>query len=376
MGNRRDEDRRGGGPRHPRDDHQRGHGHPMGRGPEDAGPERGSGRDSSRDWHVAPGRHRDPWYPSRDLDRDRDYRTLQEDRDRLDYEIDRDFGDSAREMDRARPPGRSHDDYYRALDRRARAMDPERIARRPGYSPSGTFRALDERSPRDASRGGPPSRPPPRDGPPPHRQGEVGHTRYGQRGVDEWDEPDAWLDELRELGPRERPAEADVRLGGTQPSGHGPGVENMAPPVTGFSTSPSRRGDHDLGHGGYVGSGARPRPPMDARRAATGRPPRGYQRGDTRIRADICDRLMQGWMDVGDVEVQVEDGVVTLMGRVRGRDEKRAIEDVADAVLGVKEVLNHIRLDRTEGVLHPPSSREPLQATGEEEEDEHGPLHA
>ncbi|MCE9673550.1 BON domain-containing protein [Myxococcus stipitatus] len=297
------------------------------------------------------------------------------DHDRLDYEIDRDFADSARQLDRARGPGagRSHDDYYRALDRRARDLDPERIARRPGYSPSGTFRALDEPPPRGFGRGGRG----PRDEAPFHRQGEVGrgHSRYGQRGVDAWDEPEAWLDELRELRPRERPAEADVRLGGTQPSGHGPGVENMAPPVVGFSTSRSRRDDHELGHGGHAGGALPPRPPLDSRRGATARGPRGYQRADARIHADICDRLMQDWMDVSDVEVQVDDGVVTLLGRVRSRDEKRAIEDVADAVLGVKEVLNQVRLDRTGGVLHGPASQEPLEPLGDVEE-ERGPLHS
>ncbi|AKF86425.1 hypothetical protein MFUL124B02_26555 [Myxococcus fulvus 124B02] len=362
------------GRRHPRSEHE---GPPAWRAG-DPGHHRGPPRHEHHEHHARPGRdsHRSDWdarrdfeHPSRDLDLDRDYRTLRGDRDSLDYEIDRDFGDAARALDRAHEYGRDFD-RDRELDRRARHFDPERIARRPGYSPSGTFRALDEDAPR---RHGPPDdrggahRGPWRDAPSDSlRRGDVGpgHSRHGRRGADAWDEPEAWMDELRELRPRERPAEADVRLGGTQPSGHGPGVENMAPPQVGFSTSATRADDHDLGHGGYAGGSSRTRAPR-------GRGPRGYQRGDDRIRADICDRLMQEWMDASDVGVQVLDGVVTLAGSVRSRDEKRAIEDVTESVLGVKEVLNHLRLHRSGGVAHPPSSQAPLQVP-----DDDGSLHS
>ncbi|MBZ4401666.1 BON domain-containing protein [Myxococcus faecalis] len=396
------------GRRHPRSEHE---GPPAWRAG-DPGHHRGPPRHEHPEHHARPGRdsHRSDWdarrdfeHPSRDLDRDRDYRTLRGDRDSLDYEIDRDFGDAARALDRAHEYGRDFD-RDREMDRRARHFDPERIARRPGYSPSGTFRALDEDAPRrhgppddrggahraswrdapsDSLRRGDVSPSHSRHGPPDDRggahrgrwrdapsdslrRGDVGpgHSRQGRRGADTWDEPEAWMDELRELRPRERPAEADVRLGGTQPSGHGPGVENMAPPRVGFSTSATRADDHDLGHGGYAGGPIRPRAPQ-------GRGPRGYQRGDDRIRADICDRLMQEWMDASDVGVQVQDGVVTLAGSVRSRDEKRAIEDVTESVLGVKEVLNHLRLHRSEGVARPPTSQAPLQVP-----DDDGSLHS
>ncbi|WP_163864441.1 BON domain-containing protein [Myxococcus eversor] len=373
----------------PHDEHQGRH--PPGRGQDDP---RGPPRHEHHEHHARPGRdsHRSDWdgrrdyeHPSRDFARDLDNRSMRGDRDTLDYEIDRDFSDAARELDKAREYGPDYD-RERELDRRARLLDPERIARRPGFSPSGTFRALDEGAERDPRIGRTDerlrrkspseesSRPGPRGAPPiAHRQGAVGrgHSRYEPRGSDSWDEPEAWMDEMRELRPRDRPAEADVRLGGTQPSGHGPGIENMAPPQLGFSTSMSRGDDHDMGHGGFLGGGYRPRtasPP-------TGKGPRGYQRGDDRIRADICDQLMRAWMDSSDVDVQVEGGVVTLLGRVRGRDEKRAIEDVSEAVLGVKEVLNHLRLNRSEGARPPPASQEPLNPS-EQTSDEDGSLHS
>jgi hypothetical protein len=44
----------------------------------------------------------------------------------------------------------------------------------------------------------------------------------------------------------------------------------------------------------------------------TGRGPLGYQRGDERIREDVCDRLTDDpRIDAGDVEVQVKNGEVT-----------------------------------------------------------------
>ncbi|NTX53542.1 BON domain-containing protein [Myxococcus sp. CA039A] len=399
MSRRHEDSGRRGGERHGRgashEDHE-GRRH-SGRGPDEHGRHtegadpRGPPRREHHEHHPRPGRdsHRSDWdarrdyeHPSRDFARDSSYRTMRGDRDTLDYEIDRDFGDAARELDKAREYGRDYDREHE-LDRRARLLDPERIARRPGYSPSGVFRDLGEGDPRigrgdERLRRRGPSEEGGRQGPRgapagAHRQGAVGHghSRHGLRGSDSWDEPEAWMDELRELGPRDRPAEADVRQGGTQPSGHGPGIENMAPPQQGFSTSMSRGDDHDMGHGGFLGGGYRPRAPS----RPTGRGPRGYQRGDDRIRADICDHLMRAWMDSADVDVQVEAGVVTLLGRVRGRDEKRAIEDVAEAVLGVKEVLNHLRLHPSEGASHPPASRAPLDSP-ELDSEEDGSLHS
>ncbi|PTL79308.1 BON domain-containing protein [Vitiosangium sp. GDMCC 1.1324] len=113
----------------------------------------------------------------------------------------------------------------------------------------------------------------------------------------------------------------------------------MERPGVGYSTSPTRNMDRDTGHGAGRGGmqGAYPR---------QGRGPRNYQRADERIREDICDRLMQGWMDADAVDVRVDGGEVTLSGTVGSRNEKRAIEDLAEEVLGVKEVHNEIRVAR------------------------------
>jgi osmotically-inducible protein OsmY len=79
-----------------------------------------------------------------------------------------------------------------------------------------------------------------------------------------------------------------------------------------------------------------------------GRPPRGYQRSDERIKEDICDRVMYFGIDAEDVEIQVAKGEVTLTGTVEDRWTKRAIEDVCDHVLGVKDVSNQLRIEPTD----------------------------
>jgi osmotically-inducible protein OsmY len=75
-----------------------------------------------------------------------------------------------------------------------------------------------------------------------------------------------------------------------------------------------------------------------------GRAPKGYQRSDERIKEDVCDRLMHSWVDAENVEIEVRSGEVVLAGTVEDRQSKRAIEDIADRVLGVKDVQNNIRV--------------------------------
>lgn len=76
-----------------------------------------------------------------------------------------------------------------------------------------------------------------------------------------------------------------------------------------------------------------------------GRGPRGYKRSDDRIQEDINERLTQhGTLDATDIEVTVQNAEVTLRGTVDSRQAKRLAEDIADAVSGVKEVVNQIKV--------------------------------
>ncbi|HEU0167933.1 MAG TPA: BON domain-containing protein [Chloroflexota bacterium] len=77
-----------------------------------------------------------------------------------------------------------------------------------------------------------------------------------------------------------------------------------------------------------------------------GRGPRNYTRSNDRIREEVSDRLSDHpWLDASQIEVMVEDGVVTLTGAVEDRTQKRMAEDVADSVSGVRDVNNQLRID-------------------------------
>lgn len=83
-----------------------------------------------------------------------------------------------------------------------------------------------------------------------------------------------------------------------------------------------------------------------------GRGPRGYRRGDERIREDVCDRLTDDpRIDASDIDVQVKEGEVTLAGSVRSRDEKRFTEDVVERISGVRDVTNHLKVRPADEVI-------------------------
>lgn len=78
-----------------------------------------------------------------------------------------------------------------------------------------------------------------------------------------------------------------------------------------------------------------------------GKGPRGYKRSDERIREDINDRLSDDpYIDATDIEVQVENGDVTLTGTVNNRDDKRRAEYISEMVSGVVNVENRLRLNQ------------------------------
>jgi len=75
--------------------------------------------------------------------------------------------------------------------------------------------------------------------------------------------------------------------------------------------------------------------------------PKNYQRSDDRIREDVCERLAEDdRIDASDLEVHVQESVVTLTGSVMDREMKRRAEDVAESIHGVRDVQNQIRVAR------------------------------
>jgi hypothetical protein len=78
-----------------------------------------------------------------------------------------------------------------------------------------------------------------------------------------------------------------------------------------------------------------------------GRGPKGYRRPDERIREEVCERLtVHGGIDASDVEVEVQEGEVTLSGTVADRRMKRLALDVAEGVSGIVDVHSHLRLPK------------------------------
>jgi osmotically-inducible protein OsmY len=101
-----------------------------------------------------------------------------------------------------------------------------------------------------------------------------------------------------------------------------------------------------MGQGSYgQGEGNRQsrRSGREARR--NGWSPKNYTRSDERIREEINDEFMaNNEFDPSEVEVTVNQGEVTLTGTVESRHEKWCAEDLAEDVLGVKEVINQLRI--------------------------------
>jgi hypothetical protein len=84
----------------------------------------------------------------------------------------------------------------------------------------------------------------------------------------------------------------------------------------------------------------------------SGMGPKNYRRSDASILEEACERLTRhGRVDARDIELDVKDGNVTLRGSVPQRPMKRLAEDAVEAISGVQEVFNELRL-RTQDEQH------------------------
>jgi len=83
---------------------------------------------------------------------------------------------------------------------------------------------------------------------------------------------------------------------------------------------------------------------MDEQRPHRGKGPKSYRRSDERIQEDVNDRLSEGYLDATEINVQVQNGEVTLSGTVNSRIDKRRAEDIAEYVSGVSNVENRLRV--------------------------------
>jgi osmotically-inducible protein OsmY len=78
-----------------------------------------------------------------------------------------------------------------------------------------------------------------------------------------------------------------------------------------------------------------------------GKGPKGYERSQDRIKEDISDRLTDDdSIDASDIEINVNNGEVTLSGTVSDKQTKRRVEDMIESMSGVKSVQNNLRCNQ------------------------------
>jgi osmotically-inducible protein OsmY len=86
---------------------------------------------------------------------------------------------------------------------------------------------------------------------------------------------------------------------------------------------------------------------QDEQRQNRGRGPKNYRRSDERIKEDINERMAYDYsLDASEIEVTVTNAEVLLLGTVTNRHDKRRAEDIAEAVAGVNNVENRLRVKR------------------------------
>ncbi|HEY4056711.1 MAG TPA: BON domain-containing protein [Kofleriaceae bacterium] len=80
-----------------------------------------------------------------------------------------------------------------------------------------------------------------------------------------------------------------------------------------------------------------------------GKGPQGWTRSDERIKDQVCEALTDHeHIDASGIDVEVKNGDVTLSGMVPDRDTKRAAEDCAERIAGVKDVTNQLKVSSDE----------------------------
>ena len=73
--------------------------------------------------------------------------------------------------------------------------------------------------------------------------------------------------------------------------------------------------------------------------------PKGWKRTDERIKEDVCLALERSTeVDASGLEVNVEDGCVTLKGDIKSVGMRRVAEDLVESVPGVVDVFSQLRI--------------------------------
>lgn len=181
---------------------------------------------------------------------------------------------------------------------------------------------------------------------------EVRSQGYGaQDGKEPRSERSPGTQEYGSQGSGSSSSRGSYGFGSSGQSSYGQGRESQGGESGFGSYGPSESGGQ--GRQGYAGSYGYGRDQQQygsmipGRGRFTGKGPKGYSRSDDRIKEDVSDRLEQhGDIDASNIEVRVQQGEVTLEGTVEDRQTKRMAEDLVEECSGVKEVHNHLRIQR------------------------------
>ena len=99
--------------------------------------------------------------------------------------------------------------------------------------------------------------------------------------------------------------------------------------------------------GSEYGSDRMDRSSQGSQRGFFGKGPKGYKRSDDRIKEDVCETLARHpRVDASDIEVTVEDTVVTLSGTVESKEIRRAAEMAIENLSGVDDVKNELKVKK------------------------------
>jgi hypothetical protein len=96
--------------------------------------------------------------------------------------------------------------------------------------------------------------------------------------------------------------------------------------------------------------------------------PKGYKRSDDRINEDVQETLMRDpEIDASDIEVDVNNGEVTLTGSVPTKHQKRLAEDVVEDLSGVRDVQNNLRVSNNRSTSQADGSGHTRSSSGSAE---------
>jgi len=120
----------------------------------------------------------------------------------------------------------------------------------------------------------------------------------------------------------------------------------------GQDLEPRMRRDFNYGNqnfgGGFGGGMDQGLTGLDERKNHAGRGPKGWRRSDERIKDEVCEILeREPQVDASEIEVDVNQGIVTLRGHVDSRLAKRRAEDCIEDCPGVKDIRNELSVDQS-----------------------------